>query len=114
MDDAPPTIRLSIDDAALSRIDPPARVTLTMTDDRALAAWRLELFEPGGRLVASIDRGQADGTAWTVQRPWGGRTSGGKAVPAGRYRLVGTAQDVAGAEATDGVDVTLCDADECP
>ena len=114
VDDAPPTIRLSIDDAALSRIDPPARVTLTMTDDRALAAWRLELFEPGGRLVASIDRGQADGTAWTVQRPWGGRTSGGKAVPAGRYRLVGTAQDVAGAEASDGIEVTLCDADACP
>ena len=68
VDDTPPTIRLDVQDTALSRVDRPTALVATMADDRALAAWSIEVYGPGGLLVLSIATGQASGTEYVVQR----------------------------------------------
>jgi hypothetical protein len=114
VDDTPPTIRLDVQDTALSRGDRPTALVATMNDDRALAAWSLELFEPGGRRIGAIASGQASGTEYVVQRSWAGADGRQKRVPPGLYRILATVQDETGALAADDVEVQVCDTEVCP
>jgi len=114
VDDTPPTIRLDVQDTALSRVDRPTALVATMNDDRALAAWSIQVFGPGGLLVVSIARGQASGTEYVVQRTWDGTDGRMKPVPSARYRIVASVQDETGATAFDAVEVEVCDTEMCP